>query len=112
MTNKTELPSIPPALADVALIDGPTCAATGNMSLSWWLEEVRAGRAPPPVIRLPRCSRWSLSAVRAYWSERAQTASANSEAADQVTAKAKRASNAAKAKRVATVGLGQWGPKP
>jgi hypothetical protein len=107
MTVKTDLPPIPPALAEVALIDGPTCAATGDMSLSWWHEEVRAGRAPAPVIRLPRCSRWSLAAVKVYWSERARTAAADSEASDGVTLKAKRASNAAKVKRTSSINARQ-----
>ena len=54
-------------LADVALIDAESCAATGAMSISWWLEEVRAGRAPKPAVQRPRCTRWRLQDVRAFW---------------------------------------------
>lgn len=54
-------------LTDVALIDAAACAATGSMSLSWWHAEVAAGRAPQPVIRLPRCTRWRLTDIRAFW---------------------------------------------
>ena len=99
--------SLPAALADVALIDGPTCAAAGDMSVSWWLEEVRAGRAPAPVIRKPRCTRWRLAHVWAYWSERAKMTAADTQTAQRVTAKAKKASDAAQIKRAAMLPRGQ-----
>ena len=83
-------------LADVMLIDGPTAAAVGSMSLSWWHEEVAAGRAPQPVIRQPRCTRWTLVSVRDYWAQRAEQGSRDGA---QVIDKAKRASAAAQAKR-------------
>lgn len=67
MTSKADLPQVPDALADAALIDGPTAAATGGMSVSWWLDAVRDGRAPQPVIRQFRCTRWRLADVRAFW---------------------------------------------
>jgi predicted DNA-binding transcriptional regulator AlpA len=86
-------------LADVALIDAATCAAAGSMSVSWWLEEVRAGRAPQPVIREVRCTRWRLADVRDFWRKRAETAREGAGAA--LIAKAKHASDAAKAKRQA-----------
>ena len=89
-----------PDLAKVALIDARTCAAVGGMSLSWWYDEVRAGRAPAPVIRQSRCSRWLLSAVREYWAARARQA--DHEAGTQVLARAKKASaESAKKKRCA-----------
>ena len=88
--------SAPINLADVALIDGPTAAAVGSMSLSSWHEEVAAGRAPQPVIRQPRCTRWRLADVRAYWMQRAEQGSG---VGAQVIDRAKRASAAAKAKR-------------
>ena len=34
-SNATSL-ALPPALADVALVDAATCAAAGAMSVSWW----------------------------------------------------------------------------
>lgn len=57
----------PSALADVALIDAETCAAPGMMSVSWWHEEVRSGRAPKPAVQRPRCTRWRLADVKAFW---------------------------------------------
>ena len=102
MTAKTDFPPVPPALADVALIDAPTCAATGGMSVSWWHDEVRTGRAPAPAVRQPRCTRWRLSDVVAFWQAFATKGAADTRAAEQVTAKAKKASAAARVKRTAT----------
>lgn len=101
---------LPADLADVALIDAPTCAAAGAMSVSWWHEEVRAGRAPTPVIRKPRCTRWRLADVRAFWIESAETAAADTRGAELVKAYATKASAKAKANRAAkaaTVATGQ-----
>lgn len=106
MTAKTDLnPAARPLPADlvgVALIDAPTCAAVGDMSVSWWHAEVAASRAPQPVIREPRCTRWRASDVRAYWAKRAEEGAANVQAAERATAKAKKASAAAQAKRAAS----------
>lgn len=99
MTAKSELPPILPALSSVALIDAPTCAAAGGMSVSWWHDEVRTGRAPAPAVRQPRCTRWRLSDVVAFWQGFASKGEADTEAAAQVTAKAKKASAAARVKR-------------
>ena len=94
MTAKTDLPPIPAALADVAHIDGPTCAAAGGMSLSSWHELVRTEQAPQPVIRQPRCTRWQMSDIRQWLIERAsQQVTATAEG---VTARAKKASIAAR----------------
>ena len=87
---------LPADLAAVALIDAPTCASVGGLSLSWWHAEVAAGRAPKPVIRQPRCTRWRLADVRDYWTQRAEQGIDDSA---PVMNKAKRASAAAKAKR-------------
>jgi predicted DNA-binding transcriptional regulator AlpA len=92
---------LPANLADVALIDAPTCAAAGAMSVSWWHDEVRAGRAPAPVIRKPRCTRWLLSDVRAFWKKSAEQSAADALAAAGVKARAVKASAAAQAKRTA-----------
>lgn len=105
MTAKTDTKSSPQALpadlAAVALVDAPTCAAAGAMSVSWWHAEVQAGRAPAPAIRKPRCTRWRLADVRAFWAKSAEQASADTKAAAGVKARATRASAAAKAKRTA-----------
>lgn len=68
---KSDLPSIPASLADVALIDGPSCAAAAAISISAWHELVRTGNAPAPSIRRPRCTRWKLAAVKAWLIDRA-----------------------------------------
>lgn len=69
-TAELAVPNLPPPLAEVSLIDAPTCAAVGQMGVSWWYGEVRAGRAPAPAIRQPRCTRWRLSEVREFWRAR------------------------------------------
>lgn len=51
----------PEALADVALIDGPSLAAAACISVSQFYELVRTGQAPQPVIRAPRCTRWRMT---------------------------------------------------
>ena len=94
MTTKTNLPPIPAALADVALIDGPACAASGGMSLSSWHELVRLKLAPQPVIRQSRCTRWRMSDIRQYLIERASQQSA--ETAKAVTERATKASTKAR----------------
>ena len=91
--------ALPLGLADVALIDAATCAAAGDMSLSWWHEQVRAGRAPAPVIQQPRFTRWRLVDVRAYWIERAEKAAADTQTSEMVKARATKASAAAQMKR-------------
>lgn len=88
---------VPAALADVALIDASAAAAAGSMSLSWWHAEVAAGRAPAPVIQRPRCTRWRLADVAAFWRDfGGQTGDG---AAAAVKAQAMKASAAAQAKR-------------
>lgn len=69
MTTKSSLPPIPPILADVALIDGPTCAATCGLSLSAWHELVRKHQAPQPAIRRPRYTRWRAADIRKFVAE-------------------------------------------
>jgi hypothetical protein len=83
---------LPADLAAVALIDAPTCAAVGDMSVSWWHEAVRIGLAPAPAIRKPRCTRWRLQEVSAFWFNFAADAAADPEARERVTAQAKKAS--------------------
>jgi hypothetical protein len=105
VTTKTETKPSPQALpadlAAVALIDAATCAAAGAMSVSWWHEEVRAGRAPTPVIRKPRCTRWRVADVHTFWTKFAEDASKDSQGAQAAQDRAKKASQAAQAKRAA-----------
>jgi hypothetical protein len=93
MTAKLDLPQIPPALEDVALIDGPSCAAAGGLSISRWHELVRLQLAPQPVIRAPRYTRWRLGEIRT-WLSGIQSEPRRSAV---VLAKARNASAAAKA---------------
>lgn len=101
MTRKTDLPAIPAALADVAMIDAPTCAAVGGFSLSAWYDLVRAGAAPAPAIRAPRFTRWRLADIRTWLIERAEAGS-DPKTAEAAQASAIKASAAAKVKRNAT----------
>ncbi len=94
---------IPAALEDVALVSAEVCAGTGGMCRSWWECEVRAGRAPQPAIRMPRCTRWRLTDVRDFWIERAAQTAGGVQAAELMSIRAKRASEAAQAKRAARV---------
>ncbi|MBP5992240.1 MAG: hypothetical protein KA766_19755 [Piscinibacter sp.] len=89
--------TIHPGLVEVALIDAKACAAVGDVSVSWWHAEVRAGRAPAPVIQRPRCTRWRLGDVKAFWA--ALSTSPESVDAERVVGRARRASAAASAVR-------------
>lgn len=101
-TNK-EVPAtgvpIPPALADVALVDAETCASAGSMSVSWWQEEVRAGRAPKPVVQRPRCTRWRVVDVRDFWARFAEFGPDQVKASDAMKANMTRASAKARLKQ-------------
>lgn len=92
-------PPVPLALADVALIDAPTCAAAGSVCVSWWHEKVAAGIAPEPAFRAPRCTRWRAVEVAAFWRDFTPGAQGNASAADAVKVHATKASAAAQMKR-------------
>jgi predicted DNA-binding transcriptional regulator AlpA len=93
--------TIPAALLDVALLDAKTCAAVGSMGISWWYEEVAAGRAPQPAVRKTRGTRWRLADVRKFWLDWA-TADNTAEANERMVV-ARKASAAAQAKRKAII---------
>jgi predicted DNA-binding transcriptional regulator AlpA len=105
MTTKTDRSTavrpLPADTADVALIAADTCAAIGDVSVSWWHEEVRADRAPKPVIQQPRFTRWRLTDVRRFWAERAAQSATDTGAGERMAARAKSAS--AKAREPAAV---------
>lgn len=96
MTTKPDGRQIHAALIDVALVDAKSCAAPGGVSLAWWYAEVRTGRAPAPTIRRPRFTRWRLTDVRKFWAELSEKSGADSEAAEFMTARATKASAAAR----------------
>ena len=97
MTAKNQSESVHAALSAVALIDAPACAACGQMSVSWWHEKVASGEAPQPAIRSPRCTRWRLADVAAFWRRFGEQRGREAE----VLAQARKASGAARAKRMA-----------
>jgi predicted DNA-binding transcriptional regulator AlpA len=63
-------PTPPEALVEVALIDGRSIAAAGCMGLTQWHELVRSGKAPQPVIKQPRFTRWRVADIRAWLEQR------------------------------------------
>ncbi len=92
---------LPADAADVALIAAETCAAIGAVSVSWWHDQVRAGKAPKAAIQQPRFTRWSLAAVRGFWADCVVHAAADNEAGERMSARAKKAS--AEARKPAAV---------
>lgn len=102
MKRKTHLPAVPAALADVALIDGPTCAAAAGLSLSAWQALVSEGSAPAPAFRAPRCTRWRMSDVRSWLIARAATGS-DPQDEQAVQRAASRATASAQARRRAAM---------
>lgn len=93
--------TLPADLVEHALLDITVVRAAVCMSVSWIHDEVRHGRFPAPVVRQPRCTRWRASDIKAYLIERATQTS--TDVAHSVTARAKKASDAAKAKRSKSV---------
>ena len=94
----TDPKQIPPALADVALIDAKACAASASISVSSWYDVVRTGNAPQPVVRSPRCTRWRLADVRSWLSTLASQG-IDDDAAQQVVTRASKAASASREKR-------------
>jgi len=88
----------PGALADVALLDARACAAAVTCSASHWHAEVAAGRAPQPVIRRPRFTRWRAADIRSYLVRLAERGS-DPEDAKRLISQARTASKKAQAKR-------------
>lgn len=88
----------PAALAEVQLVDARVSAATGGMKETWWYAEVKAGRAPQPVVRRHRCTRWRLQDVRDFWHRFAEGDS-NTANADALMERVRKASAAGAARR-------------
>lgn len=89
----------PSDLADVAFLDIRDVCALARMSASWIHDEVRARRFPQPLRFGPRCTRWRSSDVRRWLVDRAAAAQADTETGALLTARAKKASEAAQLKR-------------
>ena len=107
LTKNTKATRQPPmTLADVAFLDITDVCAAARMSASWIHEEVRAGRFPQPMRFGPRCSRWRSADVRDWLIGRASAAERDADAAAPASiVRAKKASDAAQAKRRAIGGL-------
>ena len=56
----------PPTMRPI-LIDAKTCAGLGGVSVSWWMEKVKAGKAPLPVANGNRFTRWRTVDAVSYW---------------------------------------------
>lgn len=95
----TQQVPIPTGLIDFAYIGGAACAAAGAMSVSQWHALVKEEKAPQPVIRKPRFTRWLLSDVR-EWLIQYRTQSDFTKDSEIVLEKATRASQIAKVKAV------------
>lgn len=99
-TTKPNAPHRSPTdLADVAFLDIRDLCALARMSASWIHDEVRAHRFPQPLRFGPRCTRWRSSDVRQWLVDRAAAAEADTQTGALLTARAKKASEAAQAKR-------------
>lgn len=90
---------LPTNLEDVAFLDIRDVCATARMSASWIHEEVRAHRFPQPLRFGPRCTRWRSSDVRDWLIARSIAAEADTETGALLSARAKKASDAAQVKR-------------
>jgi predicted DNA-binding transcriptional regulator AlpA len=99
----TVRPPLPHGQDDVALVDIVDVMALTRMSSSWVHAAVAGGRFPAPVIRQPRCSRWTLASIRKWLIEQVEKASVDTAAAKRAAARARKASAAAKHARAAKV---------
>lgn len=99
-THSTPRP-LPTDVAEAAFLDINDFVAAVRMSASWVHEEVRAGRAPAPVIRQSRCTRWLAADIKKYLKHRAEVAVADAGGHAFVLERAKKAS--AKGREAAAV---------
>lgn len=95
----------PTNLEDVAFLDIRDVCAMARMSASWIHDEVRGRRFPQPLRFGMRCTRWRSADVRDWLIARSTAAEADTETGALLTARAKKASDAAQAKRRATARL-------
>lgn len=97
MIPKPESAQVPGPLADVALVAAPTIAAAADISVSYWHELVRSKKAPQPVVRRHRFTRWTVASVHKWLEDRAREGT--SEAASNLIDRATKASAAAQVAR-------------
>lgn len=94
-----------PSLADVALIDARAAASSAGLCESqFWKSLHEDPEAPTPIRFGSRCTRFRVADVRAWIVARTERALADTTAAEANARRAKRASDAAQAKRRATAG--------
>lgn len=106
MPAKTDLPRVPEALLDLALIDGPSLAAAANISLSAFQTGVRETAEgtlaegevpfPQPTIRRPRFTRYRMADARAWLIQLAERGAAEASSDERTRTKARRASEQAR----------------
>lgn len=87
-------------LQDVALIDARAAAAAASVGLSKFYAMVAEGKAPQPVIRATRFTRWRLADVR-EWLQQLPELHGTSEAAEKLRRSTGKASAANQRKRLA-----------
>lgn len=105
---QTPVRSLPSDMSDVALADINDLRALTRMSASWIHDAVRKGEFPAPAIRESRCTRWKFADVHAYLAERIRKAALDTDAATRLTARAKKASDAARSiKRAALAAVSE-----
>ena len=83
------------------MIAAPACAAAAGISISTWYDLVRDKDAPQPAFRGNRCTRWSVSEVRAWLVKRASQG-LNTDVAREAVERARRAGQAASARRASS----------
>jgi predicted DNA-binding transcriptional regulator AlpA len=90
---------LPTPLQDCALVTAAMAAAAGSVHRGTWYAMVKTGRAPPPVVRAHRLSRWRMADVKAFWARFAEEGSAtDAEGATVRRARESRAARTAKKK--------------
>ena len=99
---KPEARSLSADMASVALADINDLKALTRMSASSIHQSIRNGEFPAPAIRGSRCTRWRMADVHSYLTERIRVATGDTDTAAKLTARAKKASDAARNKRTAS----------
>lgn len=55
------------AVLETSLVSAELCASIGQVSVSWWTRECRAGRGPAPAIQRRKFTRWRLIDALTFW---------------------------------------------
>lgn len=90
-------PAVPPDLADLALLDIKTLEPVVGLKSSAIHDRVRRHEFPEPVRIGQRCTRWTVASIKQWLQE--QITAQQDDIKQRQQARAKKASNAAQAKR-------------